>query len=266
MQMAHSGHNMAVVLTMQSAMSRNSIHVVWTVGHSARGEEEFIDLLARYRIQAVADVRRFPGSRRQPQFAREALAKSLAQHGIGYLWIPKLGGRRKPRPDSPNTAWRNESFRGYADHLSTTEFAEGYEELLGLASGRRTALMCAEVLWWRCHRALISDVLACSGIEVIHILDATHSSEHPYTSAARIRDGKLDYGSEPTMDCMAAPPRNDPAPADRQDEHLEDLIDEAGAESFPASDPPAITPARNRGPVAPKADDREREPDGSADR
>lgn len=234
-------------------MSTKSIGAIWTVGHSSRGEQEFMELLALYRIQAVADVRRFPGSRRQPQFAREALARSLAQHGVGYLWIPKLGGRRKARPESRNTAWRNESFRGYADHLSTAEFAEGFQELLALASRRRTALMCAEALWWRCHRAVISDVLACSGIKVTHILDATHSSEHPYTSAARILDGKLDYASE----------AGTPSPPEyRQADHIEDLIDEAGAESFPASDPPAITPRRKRKTVAPKPENPAPGPDG----
>jgi hypothetical protein len=248
-------------------MSANSIGAIWTVGHSARAEQEFMDLLALYRIQAVADVRRFPGSRRQPQFAREALARSLAQHGVGYLWIPKLGGRRKPLPESRNTAWRNESFRGYADHLATSEFAEGFQELLALASRRRTALMCAEALWWRCHRAVISDVLACSGIKVIHILDTTHSSEHPYTSAARILDGKLDYASglavPSTMPCMA---RAKPESEYRQADHIEDLIDEAGAESFPASDPPAITPRGKRKAVAPKAEDPARDPGGPDDR
>ncbi len=168
---------------------------IWTIGHSTRTLHEFLDLLDEYRIEAVADVRRFPGSRRYPHFASEAMAKSLPAHGIAYQWIPKLGGRRKVQPDSPNTAWRNASFQGYADYTATPEFAEGLAELLELASGKRTAMMCAEVLWWRCHRSIVSDVLKLRGIEVIHILDATHTTEHPYTSPALVVDGRLSYAA-----------------------------------------------------------------------
>src|SRR5690606_11927164 len=125
--------------------------------------------LDAHRIEAVADVRRFPGSRRLPQFQQDALAGALEAHGIGYLWIPSLGGRRRPTPDSPNTGWRHPAFRGYADHLATAEFADGLFELLMLAGGLRTAVMCAEVLWWRCHRRLISDVLTSLGVDVLHI-------------------------------------------------------------------------------------------------
>ena len=153
----------------------------------------FLELLARYRLQAIADVRRFPGSRRQPQYAQTALHDSLAARGIAYHWIPALGGRRRPRPDSPNTAWRKASFRGYADHMGSAEFAAGLDELLELAAKLRTALMCAEAVWWRCHRALIADVLRVRGIEVVHILEAEHCVVHPYTSAARIVEGRLSY-------------------------------------------------------------------------
>lgn len=166
---------------------------IWTIGHSTHTLEEFLRLLGEYRIEAVADVRRFPGSRRHPHFAGDALAQSLPAHGIAYRWFPQLGGRRRAQPDSPHTGWRNASFRGYADHLGSAEFAQGLGELLALADGARTALMCAETLWWRCHRSLISDVLRCRGIEVIHILDATHSTAHPYTSPARVVDGHLSY-------------------------------------------------------------------------
>jgi uncharacterized protein (DUF488 family) len=166
---------------------------IWTIGHSTRTLEEFFDLLAEYRIEAIADVRRFPGSRRYPHFASEALAQSLPAHGIAYQWIPKLGGRRKVLPDTPNTAWRNASFQGYADYTATAEFAEGLAELLKLAASKRAAMMCAEVLWWRCHRSIVSDVLKLRGIEVIHIIDATHTTVHPYTSAAQIVDGRLSY-------------------------------------------------------------------------
>jgi len=166
---------------------------IWTIGHSTRTLEEFFDLLAEYRIEAIADVRRFPGSRRYPHFASEALAQSLPAHGIAYQWIPKLGGRRKVQPDSPNTAWRNAAFQGYADYTATAEFANGLAELLKLAASKHTAMMCAEVLWWRCHRSIVSDVLKLRGIEVIHIIDATHTTVHPYTSAAQIVDGRLSY-------------------------------------------------------------------------
>jgi uncharacterized protein (DUF488 family) len=169
---------------------------IWTIGHSTRSLDELVALLAQYGIQAIADVRRHPGSRRLPWFARDALEKSLPAQGLAYLWLPALGGRRRARPDSPNTAWRNASFRGYADHIGSEEFAAGLDELLELAGRLRTALMCAELLWWRCHRALIADVLTVRGIEVVHILDAKQSKVHPYTSAARVLDGRLSYAAD----------------------------------------------------------------------
>ena len=166
---------------------------VWTIGHSTRPLKTFLNLLAHYRLEAVADVRRFPGSRQQPQFAQEPLRCALAEHGIAYEWIVTLGGRRRPRPDSPNVTWRNVSFRGYADYIASAEFAEGLDELLEVAGRLRTTMMCAEAVWWRCHRALISDVLCVQGIEVVHILDQTHTVVHPYTSPARIVQGRLTY-------------------------------------------------------------------------
>jgi uncharacterized protein (DUF488 family) len=178
---------------MSSATPVAGVRTIWTIGHSTRTLEELLGLLAGYRIEAIADVRSFPGSRRYPHFARDALAESLPLHGIAYQWIPKLGGRRKVQPGSPNTAWRNVSFRGYADYTVTAEFAEGLAELLKLAASRRTALMCAEAVWWRCHRSLIADVLKLRGIEVIHIIDAAHGVPHPYTQPARIVDGQLSY-------------------------------------------------------------------------
>ena len=166
---------------------------IWTIGHSTRTLEDFIALLHHYQVETVIDVRRFPGSRRLPQFGEAALSKSLAEQGIGYQWISELGGRRRPVPDSVNDAWRNVSFRGYADHLESDEFARGLELLLKVASQKRAALMCAEVLWWRCHRALVSDVLQLSGIEVLHIQDQRHVTRHPFTSPARLVAGHLSY-------------------------------------------------------------------------
>ncbi len=142
----------------------------------------------------VADVRMFPGSRRHPQFGREALAKSLADAGIGYEHFPELGGRRKTSPDSKNTAWRNESFRGYADYMETEDFRKGIERLADLAqTSGATAIMCAEAVWWRCHRSLISDYLKARGVEVLHILDHNKIEPHPFTSAAKIVNGELSY-------------------------------------------------------------------------
>jgi uncharacterized protein (DUF488 family) len=166
---------------------------VWTIGHSTRPLPSFLALLDTFRIEAVADVRRFPGSRRQPQYAQATLSGALAEHGITYRWIAALGGRRRPQPDSPNIAWRNSSFRGYADYMVTKEFEEGFNELLEIAVRLRTALMCSEAVWWRCHRALIADLLCVRGINVVHIIGETHAVVHPYTSPARIVQGQLSY-------------------------------------------------------------------------
>lgn len=166
---------------------------IWTIGHSTRNAEEFIALLADNGMQALADVRRFPGSRKYPHFNVGPLAHTLQEAGIDYVPFPELGGRRKPLPDSPNTAWRNDAFRGYADYMRTPEFAAGMERLATRASARRTALMCSEAVWWRCHRGLISDWLKVRGVRVLHILDARHVVEHPYTSAAHVTNGELDY-------------------------------------------------------------------------
>jgi uncharacterized protein (DUF488 family) len=168
---------------------------VWTVGHSTRTLEAFLAILAAHGIGAIADVRRFPASRRHPHFAGEALAASLARAGIAYRWLPQLGGRRAARPDSPNTGWRNASFRGYADHLGTAEFAEGFAALKALASARPTAILCAEAVWWQCHRQLIADVLKAGGTEVLHIVDAAKATPHPYSGPAHVVDGRLDYAA-----------------------------------------------------------------------
>lgn len=168
---------------------------VWTIGHSTRSIEEFIAVLQHYRIEAVADVRRFPGSRRLPQFGTTALQASLASHGIAYELITELGGRRRPAADSVNIAWRNTSFRGYADHVASDEFHVGLERLCDLATRYRTTMMCAEVLWWRCHRSLVSDVLKVAGTRVVHIQDEKHSTEHPFTRPARLYQGALTYDS-----------------------------------------------------------------------
>jgi uncharacterized protein (DUF488 family) len=173
---------------------------IWTIGHSTRTIDEFISLLQANQIRLLVDVRSLPGSKRYPQFNKEALADSLGKTGIRYEHFPELGGRRKAKPESKNTAWRNASFRGYADYMETEEFRKGVERLLDLAAGAGpTAIMCAEAVWWRCHRSLISDYLKARGIEVIHVLEVNKTELHPYTSAARIVDGKLSYGADSTL-------------------------------------------------------------------
>jgi uncharacterized protein (DUF488 family) len=173
---------------------------IWTIGHSTRTIDEFISLLKQHGIKLLADVRLLPGSKRYPQFNKETLANSLGKVGIRYEHFPEIGGRRRARLDSKNTAWRNESFRGYADYMETDEFRNGVERLLNLATrAGPAAIMCAEAVWWRCHRSLISDYLKVRGIEVMHILDATKTEPHPYTSAARIVNGKLSYAAENTL-------------------------------------------------------------------
>jgi uncharacterized protein (DUF488 family) len=173
---------------------------LWTIGHSTRKIDQFISLLEENGIKLVVDVRSFPGSKRYPQFNKEALADSLGQHGIRYEHFPELGGRRKPKQDSRNTAWRNASFRGYADYMETEEFRKGVERLIDLAKEvGPTSIMCAEAVWWRCHRALISDYLKARGIEVIHIVDSNKTESHPFTSAARMVNGELSYAQSESL-------------------------------------------------------------------
>lgn len=166
---------------------------VWTVGHSTRSGEEFVEMLIAHRIQVLVDVRSFPGSRRYPQFNKEALAELMSANGIEYQHEPRLGGRRTPRVDSHNTALRNASFRAYADHMETDDFRNGLEDLLELTEKVRVAVMCAEAVWWRCHRSLVADYLKAEGHTVLHIMDKAKTEAHPFTPAARIIDGKLSY-------------------------------------------------------------------------
>lgn len=153
-------------------------------------------MLRAHGVEVLADVRRFPASRKYPQFNGAALEKVLASNGINYQHLEKLGGRRPARKDSRNTAWRNLSFRGYADYMESDEFAEGVERLVRTASYQATAMMCAESVWWRCHRGLISDYLKVRGWQVLHIMSESKAEEHPYTSAARIVEGVLEYSPE----------------------------------------------------------------------
>jgi uncharacterized protein (DUF488 family) len=189
---------------------------IWTIGHSTRAIDEFISLLKENEIKLLVDVRAWPGSKRYPQFNKDALAESLNAHGIRYEHFPELGGKRKSKPDSRNTAWRNASFRGYADYMETEQFQKGIERLLDVAGQGAAAwaaaevkhdgweavipypacIMCAEAVWWRCHRSLIADYLKAREVEVLHVLSANKVEQHPYTSAARIANGELSYEAE----------------------------------------------------------------------
>jgi uncharacterized protein (DUF488 family) len=170
---------------------------VWTIGHSTRTIDELISLLKENEIKVLADVRAWPSSKRYPQFNKDALTESLLAHGIRYEHFPELGGKRKSKPDSRNTAWRNASFRGYADYMETEQFQKGIKRLLDLSrSDGSTAIMCAEAVWWRCHRSLIADYLKARGIEVLHILGPNKVQPHPYTPAARIVNGELSYEAD----------------------------------------------------------------------
>lgn len=166
---------------------------VLTIGHSTRTAEEFLSLLEAHDVTGVADVRTVPRSRRHPHFSSEALAAFLPDHEIAYLHVPALGGLRKPRPDSTNGGWRNEGFRGYADHMQTPGFAEGLEVLLEFARSRRVAVMCAEAKWWQCHRQLIADALAARGVDVRHILTRAAPASHEFTPFAQVADSTVSY-------------------------------------------------------------------------
>ena len=168
---------------------------LWTIGHSTRPWEVFVAMLGEPVIEVLVDVRRFAGSRRNPQFSGETMARMLPESGLEYVPMPDLGGRRTPRPDTVNTAWRNTSFRGYADYMETAEFASARERLMELARQRRTAVMCAEAMWWQCHRSLIADDFKVRGWRVLHLMAPGRADEHPFTSAARVVDGRLDYGA-----------------------------------------------------------------------
>lgn len=165
--------------------------MIYTIGHSTRSLEELIALLHENGIERLADIRRYPGSRRYPHFSRDALSQSLPEHGIEYIHVPELGGRRKPRPDSPNTFWRNEQFRAYADHMGTDEFRDAVDSLL--ASAKRTSVMCAEAVPWRCHRNLLADELTRRGVEVQHILGPKSIQQHVLNSHARIERDRVVY-------------------------------------------------------------------------
>ncbi len=168
--------------------------MLYTIGHSTRPIAEFLALLAEHEVEALVDVRRYPGSRRYPQYGSEALEASLAAAGIAYRHERDLGGRRSPAPDSPNTWWKNAGFRGYADYLATPPAVAALERLADDARARRTCVMCAEAVPWRCHRQLIADAFVSRGIEVVHVLAPGRSERHVLNANARaLGDGRLIY-------------------------------------------------------------------------
>jgi uncharacterized protein (DUF488 family) len=166
---------------------------IFSIGHSTHELAQLVALLHAHEVDQVVDVRRHPGSRRLPRFNREVLARELPRNGLLYVHLPQLGGRRRPSPDSPNGGWRVESFRAYADHMAGAEFRAGFDALQSLARTRVTAMMCAEGLWWRCHRRLVSDALLVQGWEVIHIGPGGGATFHELTAFAVEDAGRLTY-------------------------------------------------------------------------
>ena len=173
--------------------------VVLTIGHSTRTIEAFIGLLESHRVTRLVDVRTVPRSRHNPQFNRDTLPDALRAGHIGYTHLPGLGGLRHAKPDSPNTGWRNASFRGFADYMQTPQFEASLAELIELAKQERTAIMCAEAVPWRCHRSLIADALLARGLRVEHIQSPTGSSSHTITPFAKVKGMHITYPSETAL-------------------------------------------------------------------
>ncbi|MBA8988145.1 DUF488 domain-containing protein [Sphingobacterium cellulitidis] len=167
--------------------------IIYSIGHSTHPIQEFLDMLNSFDIKLLVDIRRHPGSRKYPQFNQDELRSYLENNGIAYQYLEALGGRRPTHKNSHNSAWKNESFRGYADYMETDGFAQGIHELENLATGKNTAFMCSEAVWWRCHRSLVSDYLKFKGWKVWHIMGIGKAQEHPYTSVAKITDSGLTY-------------------------------------------------------------------------
>lgn len=172
---------------------------ILSVGHSNHEEQEFVELLRGAGAELIADVRSYPGSRRQPHFERHALAGVLLEAAIHYRWLGEsLGGRRKPLPASPNGAWESDQLRGYADHMASREFQDGLAELEELARAQRTAMMCAEASWIRCHRRLVADALTARGWRVLHLGANGKLEEHELTEFAVVEDGRVTYPGKQT--------------------------------------------------------------------
>jgi uncharacterized protein (DUF488 family) len=174
-------------------LAKEPATVVYTVGHSTRTLDEFIELLQAYAVALVVDVRTVPRSRHNPQFNKETLPTALKPFGIRYIHMPEIGGLRRPKPDSVNLAWKNSSFRGYADSMQTKEFTDNLLKIIALARENRLALMCAEALPWRCHRNLISDALVVRHVKVEHIISKDSTIDHELNEMAHVEGTKITY-------------------------------------------------------------------------
>jgi uncharacterized protein (DUF488 family) len=169
------------------------VATLWTIGHSTRSFEELVGVLKSYGVETVVDIRTIPRSRRNPQFNRDELQARLPAEGLEYIYAKDLGGLRKPLKESPNDAWHNDSFRGFADYMQTDKFQAALNWLIEQADKKRTAIMCAEMVPWRCHRSLIADALLVRGFDVVEIFDEEKSRPHELTSFAAVNDGKVTY-------------------------------------------------------------------------
>jgi uncharacterized protein (DUF488 family) len=178
---------------------KNRPKIVLTIGHSTRTLEDFIEMLKAHRVELLVDVRTIPRSRRNPQFNRETLPAAVQEARIGYRHMKELGGLRHARRDSPNTAWRNASFRGYADYMLEPEFDAALDQLIALATQKRTAVMCAEAVPWRCHRSMIADALLARGIPVEHIVSSKRTEPHHVTEFAQVEGERVTYPGEPLL-------------------------------------------------------------------
>ncbi len=171
-------------------------NLIYTIGHSTHTLQVFMNMLQSFNIKMLVDIRRFPGSRKFPQFDQESLKTSLEEASISYIHLVDLGGRRKAKKDSKNCRWNNPSFRGYADYMETEEFTNAVEELEDIALKQATVYMCSEAVWWRCHRSMVSDYLKAKGWMVLHIIAVGKASEHKYTAPAIVVDNSVSYAGE----------------------------------------------------------------------
>ncbi len=174
-------------------MDRYDGHIIYTIGHSTHELNTFLKMLTSFSVQVLVDIRRFPASRKFPQFNKQSLEASFLSRGFGYVLFSAMGGRRPVKKDAKNTRWQNESFRGYADYMETEDFKTAITQLEALALKKTVALMCSESLWWRCHRSMVADYLKARGWKVLHIMTLNKAEEHPYTSPARVVGSEVFY-------------------------------------------------------------------------
>ena len=201
---AAASHNTDNSHAAESSSSTSHPLTIFTIGHSTHPIDEFIALLKTYGIEQLVDVRTVPKSRHVPQFNSEALAEALGKQGIGYIHLKALGGLRHAKKESVNIGWRNASFRGYADYMSSEEFAKGVDRLIGLAKTKRTVIMCAEAVPWRCHRSLIGDALLARGITVEDIMSATSVRPHKLTEFAKVDGQQITYPADKNLELFSS--------------------------------------------------------------